>query len=186
MQHPTERLILREWREEDRAPFAALNADLQVMLYLNGPLTRRQSDLVADRIKAHFAEHDFGVWAIELPGIAEFIGFCGLARPRFSAHFTPCVEIGWRLAKNFWGHGYATEAARHALKIGFSELQLAEIVSFTVPANTRSRAVMERLGMRHDPTEDFDHPFMPAGDPMRRHVLYRLSAESYSASIGRN
>lgn len=179
MEYSTERLILREWREEDRAPFAALNADHQVMLYLNGPMARRQSDVVADRIMAHFAEHGFGAWAIELPGIADFIGFCGLARPRFTAHFTPCVEIGWRLARRYWGHGYATEAAHRALRAGFCDLQLSEIFSFTVPANQRSRAVMERLGMQSDPADDFDHPFMPKGDPLRRHMLYRLSAADY-------
>lgn len=182
MAYSTERLLLREWRAEDHAPFAALNADPQVMLYLNGPLNRRQSDVVAERIKAHFAEHGFGVWAIELPGLADFIGFCGLAKPRFTAHFTPCVEIGWRLARSYWGNGYATEAARRALKAGFEDFALTGIFSFTVPENRRSRAVMERLGMRSDPADDFDHPFVPKGDPLCRHKLYRLTAEDYRAS----
>ena len=179
MRYRTERLILRTWRHADRGPFAALNADRQVMLYLNGPLTRRQSDIVANRIEAHFAEHGFGVWAVEAPGLADFIGFVGLARPRFTAHFTPCVEIGWRLARAYWGQGYATEAARHALKIGFTELGLNEIVSFTVPINQKSRAVMERIGMRHDPEGDFHHPFVPDKNPLGRHILYRITAEDH-------
>jgi RimJ/RimL family protein N-acetyltransferase len=171
---PTPRLLLRPWRPSDRAPFAALNADPRVVEYLPGPLSREQSHAIVDRIEAHFAARGFGFWAVEIPGVAPFAGFVGLSVPRFEAHFTPCVEIGWRLAAEHWGHGYATEGARAALAFGFDALGLDEVVSFTVPDNRRSRAVMERAGMTHDPADDFDHPALPEGDPLRRHVLYRL------------
>jgi len=170
----TERLLLRAWRESDREPFARLNADPRVTEHLQGPLTRAESDALVNRIRAHFAERGFGLWALEIPGVADFAGFAGLSVPSFTAAFTPCVEIGWRLAAEQWGRGYATEAARAALRYGFGTLGLAEVVSFTVPANARSRRVMERLGMRRDPREDFDHPSLAAGHPLRRHVLYRL------------
>lgn len=142
-------------------------------------LNRAESDVMAVRIREHFDRHGFGLWAIEVAGAADFVGLVGLSIPRFEAHFTPCVEIGWRLAFDYWGQGYATEAARAALEFGFDQLQLDEIVSFTVPANERSRRVMERLGMTHDPAEDFDHPNLPVGDPLRRHVLYRISRSAY-------
>ena len=171
----TARLLLRRWRDEDRAPFAALNADPLVTEFLPGPLSRADSDALADRIEAHFAVHGFGLWAIEVPGQIPFAGFVGLAVPAFEAAFTPCVEVGWRLASACWGRGYATEGARAALAFGFARLGLAEIVSFTVPANVRSRRVMERLGMKHDPADDFDHPALPEGHPLRRHVLYRAT-----------
>jgi RimJ/RimL family protein N-acetyltransferase len=147
----TERLLLRQWRDDDLAPYAALNADPRVMEHFPALLTREQSDASAARIRAHLAAHGFGLWAVEPVGVAPFIGFTGLARPAFEAPFTPCVEIGWRLAAAYWGRGYATEAAAAALRDGFERLGLAEIVAFTVPANRRSRRVMERLGMRHDP-----------------------------------
>jgi len=169
----TERLLLRPWRDADLEPFAALNADPEVMEFLPDVLTREQSDAFARRIHAHFAEHGFGLWAVEVAGGAPFVGFVGLAVPRFEAHFTPCVEVGWRLAREHWGSGYATEAALGALAYGFGELGLHEIVSFTVPANVRSRRVMERIGMVRDPLDDFEHPVLPPGDPLRRHVLYR-------------
>ena len=169
----TERLLLRPWRGADKAPFAALNADPHVYATLAGPMSRTESDAFADRIAAHMAEHGWGLWAVEVPGIAEFIGFTGLSRPRFEAHFTPCVEIGWRLAFDHWGNGYATEAARAAVDFGFGTLKLPEIVSFTTVGNTRSRAVMARLGFAHDPRDDFDHPMLAADHPLRRHVLYR-------------
>jgi RimJ/RimL family protein N-acetyltransferase len=171
----TGRVILRGWRASDRAPFAALNADPRVMEFLPGVLTRAESDAFADRIEAHFAERGFGLWAVEVPGRAPFAGFVGLAVPRFEASFTPCVEVGWRLAHAFWGGGYATEGARAALEFGFGKLGLAEILSFTVPANVRSRRVMEKLGMSHRAEDDFDHPALPEGHRLRRHVLYRLS-----------
>ncbi len=171
-----ERVLLRPWRDEDRAPFAAMNADEQVMEFFPKLLSRAESDTSADSIQAHFARHGFGLWAVEVPGIAPFIGFTGLAVPRFTAAFTPCVEIGWRLAVEHWGKGYATEAARLALAYGFETAGLAEIVSFTTAANLRSRAVMERLGMQRDPADDFDHPSLPEEHPLRRHVLYRIGS----------
>ena len=170
----TERLVLRPWRATDRAPFAAMCADPRVMEFLGPLLSRDESDAVADRIAAHFAEHGYGLWAVEVPGNAEFAGFVGLSQPRFSAHFTPCVEVGWRLAARHWGRGYATEGARAALAFGFEQLGLREIVSFTTAANRASRAVMERLGMTRDPRDDFAHPSVPERDPLRPHVLYRL------------
>lgn len=169
----TERLLLRRWRAADRAPFAALNADPRVVEFLPGPLSRAESDALAARIDALVAQHGFAPWAVEVPGEVPFAGFVGLAVPAFEAAFTPCVEIAWRLAASCWGRGYATEAARAALAFGFEHLGLAEIVAFTVPANLRSRRVMERLGMTHDPADDFDHPALPAGHALRRHVLYR-------------
>jgi ribosomal-protein-alanine N-acetyltransferase len=170
----TARLRLRQWREEDLAPFAALNADPQVMEFFPKVLTRAESDVVAGRIRNHFARHGFGLWAVEAPGAADFVGFVGLAVPSFEAHFTPCVEIGWRLAREHWGHGYATEAATAALAFGFGDRALEEIVAFTVPANIPSRRVMGRLGMRRLPSDDFEHPAIADGHPLRSHVLYRL------------
>jgi RimJ/RimL family protein N-acetyltransferase len=172
------RICLRRWRDEDREPFAAMNSDARVMEFFRSRLSRVESDAMIDRIQEHFSEH-FGLWAIEVPGVAPFIGFAGLTWARFSAHFTPSVEVGWRLACEHWGHGYATEAARLALGYGFGTLVLSEVVSFTSATNHRSRAVMERLGMRRDPAEDFDYPAFPEGRPLRRHVLYRLRSGSY-------
>jgi len=170
----TERLILRPWREADRPPFAVLNADPHVTATLAGPLTRAESDAFADRIETHIAEHGWGLWAVEVKGGAPFIGFTGLSRPRFDAHFTPCVEIGWRLAFPHWGKGYATEAALAVKTFAFEKLQLPEIVSFTTTGNARSRAVMKRIGLTYDPADDFDHPTLGADHPLRPHVLYRL------------
>jgi RimJ/RimL family protein N-acetyltransferase len=170
----TERLLLRRWRDADLAPFAAMNADPRVMEHFPAVLSREESDGRVERILAHFDRHGYAQWAVEIPGVAPFAGFIGLAVPGFDAHFTPCVEIGWRLAVEYWGRGYATEGARAALEFGFTELKLSEIVSFTVPANIRSRQVMERLGMTHDPRDDFDHPSLADGHPLRRHVLYRI------------
>ena len=167
------RVRLRPWRDEDRAAFAAMNADQRVMEFFPKRLDRAESDALLDGIEAHFSRHGFGLWAIEALE-SPFIGFTGLAVPRFTAAFTPCVEIGWRLAAEHWGKGYATEAARLALAYGFETAALAEIVSFTSVANLRSRAVMERLGMQRDPADDFDHPSLPDGHPLQRHVLYRL------------
>jgi ribosomal-protein-alanine N-acetyltransferase len=168
----TERLVLRRWREDDKEPFAALNADPVVMEHFPATLSREDSDALAERIEAGFDEHGFGLWAVEADG--EFIGFTGLSVPRFTAPFTPCVEIGWRLARSAWGRGYATEAARASLEDGFGRAGLTEVVSFTAVQNVRSQAVMGRLGMTHDPADDFDHPALPAGHPLRRHVLYRI------------
>lgn len=180
----TPRLRLRPWRRADRPAFAALNADPLVMAHFPGTLGRQSSDALAERIEGHFAERGFGLWAVEIRGGARFAGFVGLSVPRFESHFTPCVEIGWRLAAEHWGKGYATEAARAALAHGFGPLGLSEIVSFTVAANARSRAVMERLGMARRPEEDFAHPSLPAGHPLSRHVLYRLSREVWAARQG--
>ena len=171
----TERLLLREWRAEDREPFAALNADPRVMEHFPALLPRAQSDALARRSEQHFATHGFGPWAVEVPGVAPFIGFVGLVVPAFEAHFTPCVEIGWRLAAEHWGHGYATEAALAAAGHGFDAVGLEQLVSFTTPPNLRSRAVMQRIGMTHDEADDFDHPRLPPGHRLRRHVLYRLN-----------
>jgi len=171
----TPRLILRSWRDDDLEPFAVMNRDSRVVQYLPGPLEREESDALAARIRQHFAEHDFGRYAVEVIGGPRFIGFVGLAVPPFEAPFMPCVEVGWRLDADHWGRGYATEAALATLAHGFGELGLSEIVSFTVPENRASRRVMEKIGMRHSPGEDFDHPLLPAGHPLRRHVFYRLS-----------
>lgn len=180
----TGRLRLRAWRRADRAPFAALNADPRVMAHFPGTLERASSDALAERIQGHLAERGFGLWAVEVLGGPAFVGFVGLSVPRFESHFTPCVEIGWRLAAEQWGKGYATEAARACLAHGFGVLGLEEIVSFTVTGNARSRAVMERLNMVRRPDEDFDHPSLPAGHPLRRHVLYRLKRTEWRGPAG--
>jgi RimJ/RimL family protein N-acetyltransferase len=151
-----------------------MNADPAVMEHFPGTLSRRESDALVERIEAGFEANGFGLWALEVRATGEFIGFAGLDVPEFEAHFTPAVEIGWRLARSAWGHGYATEAGRAALAYGFEQAGLEEIVSFTTVANRRSRAVMERLGMSHDPADDFDHPRLPPGHPQRLHVLYRI------------
>ncbi len=170
----TDRLILRRWRPEDRAPFAALNADPEVMEHFPGTLSRAESDsFVEERIERPFDDQGWGLWAVEVPGVTPFAGYTGLLTVGFEAHFTPAVEVGWRLAREHWGYGYATEAAHAAVRFAFEQLGLAEVVSFTVPANCRSRAVMERLGMTHAPGDDFDHPRFPPGHRLCRHVLYR-------------
>jgi RimJ/RimL family protein N-acetyltransferase len=169
----TERLLLRDWRSQDREPFARMNADPRVMEFFPATLPAAETDAGLERVRAHLARHGFGWWAAELKESGAFIGFIGLAVPYFEAHFTPCVEIGWRLAAEYWGRGLATEGARAALRYGFEELGLSEIVSFTTVTNVKSRRVMEKLGMTHDPADDFDHPRIPEGHPLRRHVLYR-------------
>lgn len=172
----TPRLVLRAWQDDDFAPFRALNADPAVMEFFPATLTAAQSDAQAARMRQYMAERGFTFWAVELPGVAPFIGITGLAIPSFSAPFTPCVEIGWRFATAYWGQGYATEAANAALTYGFSALGLAEIVAFTAAGNLRSRRVMERLGMTRAAADDFDHPLLDPDDRLCRHVLYRLSA----------
>lgn len=183
----TPRLRLRGLRADDLAPFAAMNADPRVMEHLPAPLSRLESDELAARVAAGFAVHGFGLWAVETIGEREapFIGLTGLDRPSFDAPFGPCVEVAWRLAAEHWGRGYATEAARAALRFGFEELGLPEIVAFTVPANRRSRRVMEKLGMRRDPADDFDHPRLPEGHPLRRHVLYRVRPGDLAPALRR-
>ncbi len=167
----TPRLILRRWRAEDLIPFAAMGMDREVMEHFPARLTREESDAMAFRIDAHFESEGFGLWAVEVPGVAPFIGFTGLMRPRWRPEV---VEVGWRLARAHWGSGYATEAARAAIDHGFATLALPEIVSFVLPANVRSQAVMARLGMTRDRNGDFDHPMIAEGHPMRPHWLFKL------------
>jgi RimJ/RimL family protein N-acetyltransferase len=178
------RLRLRQWRAADLEPFAALNADPAVMEFMPRCLSREDSDALAATAQAEILNRGWGLWATELRDSGEFIGCVGLSVPSFPAHFTPCVELHWHLKRASWGRGFATEAARECLRFAFETLDLSEIVAFTVPANTRSRAVMERLGMWHDVEGDFEHPRLPPGDPMRRHVLYRLTSEAWQASTG--
>ena len=171
----TPRLILRQWRDRDRSAFAAMNADPRVMEFFQQTLAAAESNMMVDRIMSHFAAKGFGLLAVEIPNVAEFAGYIGLSVPTFTAFFTPCVEIGWRLAHEVWGHGYATEGARAVLQEGFGSLGLREIVSFTSPLNVRSIRVMEKIGMTRNPAEDFDHPRVPHGHSLCRHVLYRAS-----------
>ena len=173
-------MILRPWQQSDREPFAALNADPDVMRYFPAPLTREQSDAFVDRITAALGQQGWGLWALEERATGRFLGFTGLAPVPFDAPFTPATEIGWRLRRDAWGHGYATEAARAVLAYAFAPegVGLSEVVSFTAVANARSRAVMARLGMHRDAADDFDHPRLPEGHPLRRHVLYRIASAS--------
>jgi len=177
----TERLLLRRWRSDDRAPFAALNADPEVMRHFPERLNPRESDALADRIELAMERQGWGLWALEERASGRFIGFTGLARPGFQAPFMPAVEIGWRLERAAWGHGFASEAARAAARFAFDVIALDEIVSLAVVANERSRSVMRRLGMTHDPADDFDHPLVEQPH-LRRHVLYRLTAAQWRAA----
>ncbi len=170
----TDRLILRHWQQSDREPFSRLNGNPRVMEFMPELLSRDESDRLADRIGEHFREHGFGLCAAELRQDHSFIGFIGLSVPAFQATFTPCVEIGWRLSADRWGQGLATEGARAMMRYAFENVGLDEVVSFTIPGNVRSRRVMEKLGMARNPADDFDHPRLPEGHPLRRHVLYRL------------
>lgn len=175
----TERLILRPWRQEDLEPFAQLNADHRVMEFFPGVLTREQSDQLVRRIQSHHQSNGFGPWAVSVPGVADFIGFIGLFQVPFEANFTPAVEVGWRLAYDFWNQGYATEGACAALKYGFETLHLPEIVSFTAVQNTKSQKVMQKIGMTHHPEKDFDHPRLEEGHWLRRHVLYQITRNEW-------
>ncbi len=177
----TKRLLLRQWKASDRPAFAALNSDPIVMAHFPAPLTREESDAMADHWERLIAERGWGAWAIEIKATGEFIGCVGLHIPRDDLPVSPCVEILWRLAQAHWRQGFATEAARGALHIGFEALRLPEIVSFTVPSNARSRAVMERLGMQMD-TATFEHPGVPDGHVLRTHCNYRLSRDSWFSS----
>jgi RimJ/RimL family protein N-acetyltransferase len=172
----TERLLLRQWRPSDRAPFAALNADPRVMEFFPSPLTRKQSDAVADRCESLIEERGWGLWAVELKSEARFIGLVGLNIPAAELPFSPCTELAWRLAFDHWGHGFATEAAREAVRVGFEVLDLPELIAFTAVTNRRSRAVMERLGMTESGA--FEHPGVPAGSPLRPHCWYRLRRDA--------
>ncbi len=183
----TERLILRQWRADDRAPFAAINADPVAMERMPSTLDRAESDAMVDRIEARFAADGYGLWVAEHRETGHTMGFVGLWPAQFDAPFTPAVEVGWRLGPEWWGHGYATEAAQTSVADGFDRLGLEEIVSFTSVAHHRSRRVMEKLGMHTDPADDFEHPALAPGHPLRRHVLYRRSAAEHlgdAASTG--
>ncbi len=176
----TERLILRPWRPADRVPFAALNADPEVMACFPAPLAREESDALAERVATLIAQRGWGVWALERKEDGCFIGFTGLHEPSDQLPFSPCVEVAWRLARAAWGQGLACEAARAALSWGFEHLELAEIVAFTALGNRRSRALMERLGFSNR-GEDFDHPLLPTHSPLLRHCLYRLGRTEWFA-----
>lgn len=174
----TDRLLLRRWKPSDKVPFAALNSDPEVVRFFLRRPTREASDQLAELADADLERQGWGLWAVELRETGRFIGFTGLARPTFKAAFTPAIEIGWRLAHTAWGFGFATEAARAAADFAFDELRLAELVAYAAEGNSRSRAVMRRLGMSHDPADDFDHPHATADD-LCRHVLFRLTAAQW-------
>ena len=178
----TERLLLRRWRDEDRAPYIAMNQDPAVMEHLQGLQSPEISNAFIDKVEAHWDEHGWGLWAVEVPGVAPFVGFTGLW-PATHVLGYESRETGWRLAREHWGHGYATEAAREALRFGFEDIGFDEIVSFTVPQNTRSRAVMERIGLAYVEGGDFDHPRVDAEayPHIVRHVLYRLDRPTWEA-----
>lgn len=175
----TERLILRQWCEKDLEPFARLNADPRVMEHFPALLSREESDEMVKRMSDLIQTNGWGFMAASLAETGEFIGFIGINNVNFSAPFVPAVEIGWRLATTYWGKGYATEGALGCLSYGFNTLKLPEIVAFTTTQNFRSMAVMERIGMHRDPAEDFEHPRVAEGHPMRRHVLYRLGRDEF-------
>ncbi|NGX60472.1 MAG: hypothetical protein KR126chlam3_01646 [Chlamydiae bacterium] len=175
----TKRLLLRHWKEDDLLPFAAINADERVMEFFPAPLSRKESDDLARRIQKELQEKDYGLWAVETLENKQFIGFAGLHYHDFPAHFTPCIELGWRLAYEAWRKGYGTEASLEILHYAFHILNLSEIVSFTSEKNFRSRKLMEKLGMTSDPKDSFEHPKLPEKHPLRKHVLYRLSQEEF-------
>lgn len=170
------RVSLRHWHDDDLPLFAEMNADPKVMEFFPAPLSRSESDAVAARIRTHVRERGFGFFVLEIENVARFAGFVGLSVPSFETHFTPCVEVGWRLSHAFWGKGYASEGARLALRFAFEKLKLPEVLSFTVPSNHRSIRVMQRIGMHRSPHDDFEHPALPPGHPLRAHVVYRLPA----------
>lgn len=172
----TERLVLRRWLERDRASFAQINADPEVMRFRYAPLSRKESDELIAQIEASFDEKGFGLWAVERKRDRRLLGFTGLGTSDFAAPFCPAVDIGWQLARAAWGHGFATEGANAVLTFAFDELGLEEVVAHTTRLNKRSRAVMHRIGMTHDPADDFDGPWYRPGHPRRRFVLYRIKA----------
>jgi RimJ/RimL family protein N-acetyltransferase len=175
MELATGRLRLRHWRDDDREPFAALNADPVVMEHFPAPLTRAESDAFVDRIEARFAADGWGLWAAERRDTGAFIGFIGLNVPGFSAPFLPGVEVGWRLAQEHWGQGFAPEGATEVLRVAFEALRRDEVLSFTAVGNDKSRRVMEKIGLVHHPDEDFVHPNLPPDHPIAPHVLYRIT-----------
>lgn len=170
----TDRLLLRHWRESDRDPWAAMNADPEVMEYFPSTLTRERADVLFDRVSSQVNENGWGLWAVELDG--EFIGFTGLAPVTLEVPFKGSVEVGWRLARSAWGHGYATEAARASVDYAFGELGLDEVVSMATIGNVRSHRVMQKLGMTRSTDDDFEHPALDSDSPLRPHLLYRLRA----------
>ena len=174
----TERLVLRRWRAQDREPFARLNADPRVMEFMPALLSRAESDALANRVEAHMEQHGFCLYAAELRENHRFIGFIGVHVPNFQAAFMPCIELGWRLAADVWGRGLATEAGRAVIRHAFDVLGIAELVSYTAVINVRSRHLIEKMGMKRNPLDDFDHPRVAEGHPLRPHVLYRLAARS--------
>jgi len=178
----TERLLLRRWRAADLEPLAAINADPAVMEHFPRPLSTAESAALIERIERCFEENGYGLWAVEPPGEDAVIGFVGLAPVDIDVAFAPAVEVGWRLARSHWGRGLATEAAGAATAFGFRTLELPALVSYTAERNLRSRRVMERLGMRRDPAEDFAHPELPEGQPLAPHVLYRMDATRWRTS----
>ncbi len=178
----TARLTLRRWRDDDRAPFQALNADPRVMEFFPALATPDETDQMIERIEQHFGRYGFGLFAAELIETRAFIGFVGLNVPTFDAPFMPAVEIGWRLAFDHWGKGLATEGALAVVRYAFESLRLPGLVSFTSTGNLRSRRVMEKIGMAHNPADDFDHPRIPEAHALRRHVLYRLNAPGLPAA----
>ena len=165
-------------------PFARMNADPRVMECMPNVMSLGETDAQIERIQDHFAAHGYASWALERKDTGEFIGYTGLMNTPYETAFTPCVELAWRLDHAHWGKGYAIEAAKRAVQFAFEDLALHELVAFTVPHNTRSRKVMERLGMNRDASEDFDHPRLPEGHPLRRHVLYRLASSSRTEILG--
>ena len=179
----TDRLVLRDWRATDRAPFAALNADPRVMEHFPASLDRAASDALVERITTDLHRSGWGLWAVARRDNDRFLGFTGLLAVGFEAPFTPAVEIGWRFAVDAWGQGHATEAARAVLDHAFGTLELPEVVSMTSVSNVRSQRVMERIGMGRDPADDFDHPRIEPGHPLRRHVLYRLSRDDWLSRL---
>lgn len=179
----TTRLLLRGWGDADREPFFRMNSDPRVMRHFPACLSRPQSDALMDRIVADLDRDGYGLYAVEFTATAEFIGFLGLSVPGFDGPFMPAVEIGWRLAPRYWNLGLATEGARAVLRQAFGPLGLHELVSITVPGNLASRRVMEKIGMTHDPADDFDHPRLPDGHPLKRHVLYRIAAPRSAGSL---
>lgn len=172
----TDRLLLRQWKPQDLAPFARLNADPEVMRYFVNPLNREQSDALAQRCISLIEENGWGFWALELRETAQFLGFSGLHSPEYALPFSPCIEIGWRLAKEYWGHGYATEAANRVLTFAFETLQITQVVSFTSLLNTRSQSVMQRVGMVNA-GQNFKHPLLPEEHPLAEHVLYKKTRQ---------
>jgi RimJ/RimL family protein N-acetyltransferase len=173
------RLLMRQWRDDDLAAFADMCADPHVMRYFPELLSRLESAALIGRVRGHFAELGFGLWALERKDTGQFIGFTGLGVVSFEAHFTPAIEIGWRLAREHWGFGYASEAAWTALGCGFEHLGVDQIVSFTAQSNEPSQKVMQAIGMTHDPADNFEHPQLPSGHPLQPHVLYRITRQQW-------